>query len=342
MTTSTLVRPLYDGVLDIVGDVHGELDALRTLLDHLGYVDGVHPHGRRLIFVGDLCDRGPDSVGVVALVQALVERQLAQCILGNHELNVLRGDRKHGNRWILDPAHAESTTEFASRIASPVERDAILAFFRTLPMALERPDLRVVHATWLDDAVDALRGETATNIDVFERHEAAMKRTLEESGLIQAGKDELAPHKHALGDPSYPMPLLSAVGRCEEQRQMLNPVRVLTSGPERATPQQFFATGKWRFCDRVKWWDEYSATIPVVFGHYWRGLRDGPDKPDLFEGLLPADWGGPNRTAYCVDFSVGRRYHERKHRPHGGFATRLAALRWPERAVVFDDGQTIG
>ena len=39
-----LVGKLPSGPLDIVGDVHGELDALKILLEVMGYsVDGVHP-----------------------------------------------------------------------------------------------------------------------------------------------------------------------------------------------------------------------------------------------------------------------------------------------------------
>ena len=53
-----LIQPLFEGPLDIVGDVHGELDALRDLLRHLGYgADGSHPaecgwgHGGRSVAV---------------------------------------------------------------------------------------------------------------------------------------------------------------------------------------------------------------------------------------------------------------------------------------------------
>lgn len=35
-----LVQSLFDGPIDIVGDVHGEIDALRSLLHHLGYEHG--------------------------------------------------------------------------------------------------------------------------------------------------------------------------------------------------------------------------------------------------------------------------------------------------------------
>ena len=57
-----LIQPLFEGPIDIVGDVHGEAQALRALLNHLGYdADGRHAQGRRLVFVGDLCDRGPTA-----------------------------------------------------------------------------------------------------------------------------------------------------------------------------------------------------------------------------------------------------------------------------------------
>src|SRR5690242_8042872 len=90
---TSLVQPLFDGPIDIVGDVHGEIDALADLLRHLGYTGhGDHPEGRRLVFLGDLTDRGPDSPAVVSLVQSLVSTGRAQCILGNHDLNVLLGE----------------------------------------------------------------------------------------------------------------------------------------------------------------------------------------------------------------------------------------------------------
>jgi hypothetical protein len=61
----------------VIGDVHGCLDELHALLDAVEYRHGVD----RLLFVGDLVDRGPDSVGCVAFVKSLG----AACVLGNHE-----------------------------------------------------------------------------------------------------------------------------------------------------------------------------------------------------------------------------------------------------------------
>lgn len=80
-----LIQQLPAGPLDVIGNVHGELEPLESLMTKLGYDSaGRHPHARRLDFVGDLCDRGPDSPGVIRLVKALIDSGRAQAICGNH------------------------------------------------------------------------------------------------------------------------------------------------------------------------------------------------------------------------------------------------------------------
>lgn len=97
---ASLIGPLFDGPLDIVGDVHGEIAPLLALMHLLGFDEGGnHPDGRRLVFVGDLTDRSPDSPAVVNLIRQLVESGRAQCVLGNHDLNILLDHRKHDNDW---------------------------------------------------------------------------------------------------------------------------------------------------------------------------------------------------------------------------------------------------
>jgi protein phosphatase len=82
------------GPLDITGDVHGCYDELLELLDKLGYQLNdqtfEHPEGRKLVFVGDLVDRGPKSPAVLGLVMDLVERGCAYCVPGNHDLKLMR------------------------------------------------------------------------------------------------------------------------------------------------------------------------------------------------------------------------------------------------------------
>jgi hypothetical protein len=150
MQNHSLVQPLFDDHLDIVGDIHGEIEAFYSLLEHLGYdANGNRRHKRRLVFLGDLTDRGPDSIAVVEFVQRLVESGLAQCVLGNHDLNILLEDKKLENEWFFnDELTDEQRQTLGQRLATPEDQQRIRNFFATLPLALERRDLRVVHACW--------------------------------------------------------------------------------------------------------------------------------------------------------------------------------------------------
>lgn len=66
----------------VIGDVHGCLEELDELLRKLE-----HSRGRdRLVFLGDLLDRGPDPLGALRRARELG----AECVLGNHEEKHLR------------------------------------------------------------------------------------------------------------------------------------------------------------------------------------------------------------------------------------------------------------
>ena len=69
----------------VIGDVHGCLGALDALLARIAARPG--GNAARLVFVGDLIDRGPDSAGVLARVRALTEDapERVTCLMGNHE-----------------------------------------------------------------------------------------------------------------------------------------------------------------------------------------------------------------------------------------------------------------
>ncbi|MBB6049268.1 polynucleotide kinase-phosphatase [Armatimonas rosea] len=79
-------RRTEHGPFDFIGDVHGCYDELQALLGKLGYDEaGGHPENRRLVFVGDLVDRGPKSVEVASFVMEAVAAGRALCVPGNHD-----------------------------------------------------------------------------------------------------------------------------------------------------------------------------------------------------------------------------------------------------------------
>lgn len=344
-----LVRPLPPGSLDVVGDIHGEREALEALLDQLGYdADGHHPDGRTLVFVGDLCDRGPDSVGVILLVQRLVRAGRAVCILGNHELNILRGDAKDGSGWFFDKRLQADSRYLPFTRPSDAERVQILAFLRGLPLALERDDLRVVHAAWQDAEIAIARQVTDADAhQVYEDYHQQVERALQQDGRYQRYLDTKRQWRAELEDESSPVPFLDAIADYDVANQEGNPIRVLTSGVERRGDKPFFSSHKWRFVDRVAWWDEYTDDVPVIVGHYWRMAdtlgRDvvGKGSPYLFAGIDATHWHGARNNVFCIDYSIGGRWRERRTGEAIGSRFKLAAMRWPECELVFDTGERL-
>jgi protein phosphatase len=94
-------RKFEHGPFDIVGDVHGCIDELLELLNALGYlVEMVDrqcavrpPEGRKLIFLGDLVDRGPGTPEVLRLVSSMVQAGQAFCVPGNHDIKLVKALR---------------------------------------------------------------------------------------------------------------------------------------------------------------------------------------------------------------------------------------------------------
>jgi protein phosphatase len=141
----TIVRePLWNnkkaetGPFDIIGDIHGCLSEATELLGLLGYAvetrDGhysvSHPQGRKVVFVGDLVDRGPDSPGVVRLVSDTVKSGAGFCVAGNHDVKLSRALRgrdvkvSHGLAESLEQLKREPeefsrfTAEFLDKLVS--------------------------------------------------------------------------------------------------------------------------------------------------------------------------------------------------------------------------------
>ncbi|MFO0877099.1 MAG: metallophosphoesterase [Gemmataceae bacterium] len=322
MDRGNLVQDLFEGPIDIVGDVHGEFQAFQTLLALLGYDgQGRHTEGRRLVFVGDLGDRGEDSPGVIDWICERVQEQRAQAVLGNHELNALDaaagGPMKTELSWLFDEArpyshHGHRVPQVAAR---GQRRENILQFFASLPVALERPGelpVRVVHACWEASMVNRIR----------HRRDALAVFHEEHRGLDQA-------FHHVGGMDALARKLL---------HQNCNAIKRLTSGLEGRAARPIVVNEEQRWELRLPWWHDYRDPVLCVIGHYWRIALPGEVKyENLFDGLPleSVHGGGP---VLCIDYSVGKRFRERFHRGYdGSFRSRLGALRLPEKVLFFDN-----
>lgn len=107
--------------LYLIGDVQGCDSALQRLLDTLDF----SPSRDTLYLLGDLVNRGPDSLGVLRRLMAYGDS--AQCLLGNHDLNLLAV--AHGVRT----QHPKDTLD---AILTAPDRAALLQWLRHQHMAL--------------------------------------------------------------------------------------------------------------------------------------------------------------------------------------------------------------
>lgn len=313
-----LIEELPEGPLDVVGDVHGELEPLTNLCRRLGYRDdGSHPAGRRLIFVGDLVDRGSDSPGVVRLVRDWVAAGHAKAVIGNHEFNLLRRLERMGNAWFYGRPESNDGKGPVDpqTLADDAFREEFDAFASRLPIALVGDELIVVHACPDEASLERARKSTKSLLDFYAEENARAKK-------IAARWDE--------DDVAWGVAM-----------QNENAVRTVVSGPEEPAARPYFSAGKMRNKQRVRWWDRALPDRPVAFGHYWR-IPEPTDAPELhiFDEDDPFAFNVPGR-AICIDYSVGKRWLERRTGTRSGFRSQLAALRWPEWRLVTDEGHEI-
>ncbi|WP_462411552.1 metallophosphoesterase family protein [Neobacillus sp. Marseille-QA0830] len=127
-----------------MSDVHGQLEAMIQLLDAADF----HPSEDQLVFVGDLIDRGPNSVGVIRFVKQLREKHPDNIfvILGNHEIMMRRyvfGGNSH--MW-LHYGGLEVIEEMKTRFDGENDRNNHLVWLANLPLVHMDEDYLYVHA----------------------------------------------------------------------------------------------------------------------------------------------------------------------------------------------------
>ncbi|WP_020406623.1 metallophosphoesterase [Hahella ganghwensis] len=143
---------------DFIGDVHGCAKTLVKLLEKMDYqkINGVFQHkDRQAVFVGDIVDRGPRIREALHVVRDMVEHGAARIVMGNHEYNALGYctlARPGSNKTYLrehTPRHERVIRETLEQFANyGHEWNHFLEWFMTLPILIDTPEFRVVHACW--------------------------------------------------------------------------------------------------------------------------------------------------------------------------------------------------
>lgn len=149
---------------DLIGDIHGCGETLIDLLEQMGYSkkNGVYQHPKRkVVFLGDIVDRGPNIRLACHIVRDMVDNGHADIVMGNHEYNIVTycTEAPPGmNQPFLRPHTPRNTfivektlEQFANH---PQEFKEFLNWFMDIPLWREYEHFRVVHACWDQPMID--------------------------------------------------------------------------------------------------------------------------------------------------------------------------------------------
>lgn len=288
---------------DIIGDVHGHAVALEQLLDRLGYraTQGTWSHPeRKVIFLGDWVDRGPEIPRALQIVRRMVDAGTALAVLGNHEWNAIAfhiPDPETPGEYLRrrSQKNRQQIKETRQQLP-PAELQSALDWFRTLPLWLDLGELRVVHACWDPVAFRKL----APSVQNPPRHtDEFLARSARPSGDLFTSLETI------LKGPEIPLP--SGVSYADKDGATRTRSRIRWYQNPAGLTYGEYAWGTGLVCDlpvgtaAVRKSRPYPPSAPPVFiGHY----SQPDDRPSLV---------APNVA--CLDYNVAR----------GGF---LCAYRW--------------
>ncbi|MBL8484150.1 MAG: symmetrical bis(5'-nucleosyl)-tetraphosphatase [Rhodocyclaceae bacterium] len=131
-----------------VGDLQGCFDPLRRLLDRIDF----DPARDRLFCVGDLVNRGPQSLEVLRFLHGLGDA--ARVVLGNHDLTLVMAQYGHGKRSKSDTFH---------HVLDAPDGAELIAWLRRRPLLIVEGRHVIVHAgllpQWSVEQARALAAE---------------------------------------------------------------------------------------------------------------------------------------------------------------------------------------
>ncbi|HMN57526.1 MAG TPA: metallophosphoesterase [Ottowia sp.] len=285
--------------LHIIGDTHGQAGKLKALLRQLGYQQrqGAYRHpDARAIFVGDFIDRGPHQLETLDIVRRMVDAGSALAIMGNHEFNAIAwhtpdpdapGEYLRPRGGLKGDKNRSQHQAFLAELQDQPARHAdIIAWFKTLPLWLDLPELRVVHACWHEGHVQALRplltpAHQLTDAVIVQASRAGSAAFQAVETLLK-GIEVPLPDGHSFHDKDGHVRHNVRVRWWLPGEQSYRHLALLPDAAARAAlPDTLipahtvppFAPGK-----------------PLFFGHYWMTGTPGPLHP----------------LAACVDYSAGK------------------------------------
>ncbi len=151
----------------VIGDLHGRSDLLEQILEQLdAEVGALKLKNPKLVFVGNLIDRGPSSARVLNRMQELTREFPANvtCLLGSHEqmcLDFLSAPKARWARWSKEGAAATfesfgvelpstgldgDVAEDAAVTLKTAMGEELIEWIRSCPSILSSGTLHVVHA----------------------------------------------------------------------------------------------------------------------------------------------------------------------------------------------------
>lgn len=170
---------------DIIGDVHGRFDKLKTLMTDLGYwrkgKGFLPPAGRRALFLGDLLDPKPGHTlpggvrATLGAVKSMCDRGDALCVMGNHELYAILFHTLHPKGTPLRSHSVKNISMHQGTLDDFPDHESPLSEWRTrwlpwlkrLPFYLDLGEIRAVHATWHPESIALLKRRSLANRKFF-------------------------------------------------------------------------------------------------------------------------------------------------------------------------------
>lgn len=164
--------------IDVIGDIHGLYDLLNITLKKLGWTSneqGILEHDdseRKILFLGDIVDRGQDSIDVLRLVKKTVELNKAWLILGNHENKLIRTfDELERTGEFKPRSLSSSETSISLLKINETERNELLNFLRK----------RSSHySLWVDNEGNVINLKTISEMNNDQSNEKTNGKTNEQ------------------------------------------------------------------------------------------------------------------------------------------------------------------